>query len=175
MCQRHRKDPPVVDTLRDFYQTCLCYQLVNLRLGTPPHHPCLPISVTGQRSGYELQLWVPGLSGVYDVAARLQRFGDAGKRAADHLVVAEQLVETRYHYKRGARRECGQIRLIECVCLDESSDLFETLCPDQGTAVAYIDIAVIAQENRGRAFFEVLYCLENVAAMAAAMSTICTG
>ena len=144
LCQRHRKDPPIVYALGDFNQACRCYQLVHLCLGTPPHHPCLSISVAGQHSGDEIQLWVPGLSCVNDVTARLQCFGDAGQRAADHLIVAEQLVESRYHYKRWARRELGQTGLIECVSLDEPSDVFETLCLDQGATISYVDVAVIA-------------------------------
>ncbi|MNY06400.1 hypothetical protein D3C86_1391550 [compost metagenome] len=79
------------------------------------------------------------------------------------MVVGEQLVQTGYHRQRRPGLQCSQVGTVESIALDESCDPFQAFFADQRTAVAHIDVAVVAQQNRLGQRADTLQGFENVA------------
>ena len=91
---------------------------------------------------------MPGLSGVDEIAARLDGVGQASKRTLDDGVLREQFVEAGDDADRRAglrrRNRCA----IEGVALFEAADGAQSFLLDQAVAVADVDVGEIAQEHR---------------------------
>ncbi|MNC45446.1 hypothetical protein D3C75_944090 [compost metagenome] len=104
--------------------------------------------MAGQGAGDQFQLRVPGLTGVDQITARLHGFGQAGEGTRDHLVVGEQLVQTGDHRQGRLGFQRGQVGTVEGVALDELCDPFQAFFADQRAAVAHVDVAVVAQQDR---------------------------
>ena len=68
-------------------------ELVHLGLRAAAHDPGLAAAMAGQRAGDQLELRMPGLAGVDQIAARRDGGGQPGERAPHHRVVGEQLVK----------------------------------------------------------------------------------
>ncbi|MOA62445.1 hypothetical protein D3C78_1878690 [compost metagenome] len=66
--------------------------MIHFRLGASTHDPGLAFAVTGQGAGDQFQLRVPGLAGIYQIAAGFHGIGEAGQGSANHLIVGKQLV-----------------------------------------------------------------------------------
>src|SRR5207248_2366605 len=74
-------------------------------------------------------------------------------------------VQARHDRDRGPGLDRGNARLVEGVALDEARDAVEPLLADHGGAVAHVDVAVVAQQDRFRARLQPVDGLEHVAAM----------
>src|SRR5437764_11436098 len=68
LCERDGEDAPLVDALRELVKTRRGNELVELGLGASPHHPRLAAAVARERAGDQLELGVPRLSGVEQIA-----------------------------------------------------------------------------------------------------------
>ena len=69
---RYRKDAPAVDPLFHLGEARRTHQLIHFLLRPPSHHPGLSAAMTGQRPRNELELRVPWLVGVHQIAANRQ-------------------------------------------------------------------------------------------------------
>ena len=73
---RDGEHSPAIDFHRAFLETRRSHQLINLRRGAPAHDPSLALAIA-QDARDEFQLRMPGLVGVNQVAAGLERFGQS--------------------------------------------------------------------------------------------------
>ena len=120
--ERHGEDAPFVDALLDLAEARRGDELVHLGLGAPAHDPGLALPMAGQRAGDQLELRVPGLAGIDEIAARRDRRRQPGERAAHHGVVGKQLVEAGDDAERRPRLDRRQCIAVEGVALDEAGD-----------------------------------------------------
>ena len=109
---------------------------------------------------------MPRLARVDQVATVFHRVADAGERAAHHLVVWEQFIQARHHGQRRPRRDGRQADAVEGVGLHEFGDVLQLLLGDQLGAVAHVDVAVVAQQDRAGLDRAGLHRVEHIAAMA---------
>lgn len=122
--------------------------------------------MAGQGAGDQLQLRVPRLPGVDQVTARLHGGGQARQGITDHLVVGEQLVQAGDHRQRRFGRQGREVVAVEGIGFDEAGNLAQAFLGDQRAAVAHVDVAVVAQQDRLRQRADPLQGFENVAPVA---------
>src|SRR5258708_4280978 len=92
--ERDGEDAECVDTLVDFAKAGGADELVEFGLSTAAHDPWPAVAVAGERAGDHLELGVPGLAGVDEIAADGNGVGEAGEGALDRFVRWEQLVQS---------------------------------------------------------------------------------
>ena len=140
--------------------------MIHFLLGPTPHHPRRTVPVAGQRPGDKLDLWVPGLAGIEQIAAGRDRLGQTRQRRAHRRIFGEQLVQARNDANRGGLGQCGKAGAIEGVALLERETLRQTVFGDQAPARRYVGGAKIPQQARGRNLGMRAHRVQNIATMA---------
>src|SRR5262245_41239918 len=92
--ERNCKHAPFVATLLNLTESGSLNQLVHLPLDPTPHDPRLSFSVARESACDQLDLRMPRLTRIDEIAAGGRSRGHASERATYQRVIRKQLIET---------------------------------------------------------------------------------